>query len=93
MVKLSGGGHFFLLPATADPRLVPGETIVGLVQANAGSSNSSSSAASVASVSRVLLEGVRCWHFFWEGLVRPAPPVEVWDVFLSRDCIVRPLRP
>ncbi|CAM9964727.1 unnamed protein product [Scytosiphon promiscuus] len=36
VVKLSGGGRFFLLPATADTRLVQGESIVGLVQASAG---------------------------------------------------------
>lgn len=69
MVKLSGGGRFFLLPATADPRLVPGETIVGLVQPSAGGSSSSagvSAAACAAAVSQVLTENPPC-KCFWRA--------------------------
>ncbi len=37
MVKLAAGsGRFFLLPTAADPRLVEGESIVGVIQGGGG---------------------------------------------------------
>lgn len=32
MVKLPGGGQFFLLPTAGDPRLVQGESIIGVIR-------------------------------------------------------------
>lgn len=36
MVKLPGGGRFFLLPTAGDPRLVRGESIVGVIRGGGG---------------------------------------------------------
>lgn len=51
VVKLPGGGRLFLLPTTADRRLVPGESIVGLIQGGG------SGGGGIAQVGCVFLEG------------------------------------
>lgn len=45
MVKLPGGGRFFLLPTAGDPCLVRGESVIGVIRGSDGGGASLSTAA------------------------------------------------
>ena len=64
VVKLPGGGRFFLLPTAGDPRLVRGESIIGLVRAGVGGSGSGSGdgagLGTAAATVRLVLPGTVC---------------------------------